>query len=282
MHAARKLSLRVRTRFRERVATLHGNRPADLAVFIHIPKTAGTSLIEYIQGCVGSRSSGRTVKMSELVRGKQIDEFSVRRARDARFCVGHISWSIVERIREDRNAYTFTVLRDPMERLWSFYNYLKAGEFPDSMIPPELFDLYKNARSWTPRQFVGSADERLLHMTDNIMVRQLGGSLQDGRGGGLRAPLLLQAAKQNLATIDHVGFTDTFDDDFAAITGALDLPSTAAVPRVKVSQPWLSTQAERRRSFESFTDSIGSDADWLVRWDMQLYRFARKLRHRES
>ena len=282
MHAARKLSLRVRTRFRERVATLQGNQPAELGIFIHIPKTAGTSLIEYIQGCVGSRSSGRTVKLSELVHGKPIDELSLRRAREARFCVGHISWQSVQRIRRHRHAYTFTVLREPMERLWSFYNFLKAGEFPDSMIPPELFDLYMDARSWTPAEFVGTRDERLLHMIDNIMVRQLGGSLQDDRAGGLHTPALLQAAKRNLATIDHVGFTDCFDDDFSAITSALDLPAAAAVPRVKVSQPWLKTRAERRRSFESFRDSIGNDADWLVRWDQQLYHFARKLKRRET
>jgi len=275
MSVSTKVSIRTKTEIRQRARILlAGEQPKNI-LFLHIPKTAGTSAMNYIQTCVGGRKSGNTVKLSEIVRGKAIDDGKLQRAKRARFCLGHISWSTVEQICQGRETYVFTVLRDPGQRLWSHYKFLNLDRVPRRSVPAEHVDLYEEVRNMSPLEFVSSEEPLLRHFTDNLMVRQLGGGMDDLSLSEIDGKQLLDAAMRNLTQLDYVGFVDTFDEDLQEIVKSIGLPPMKNVPRSNVSQPSLKNGDARASDFRQFESEVGSAIEPLVRWDQQLYDFAR-------
>src|SRR5271156_91048 len=106
-----RASLRIRhgsTRFRESVK---GTRDRPI-IFIHIPKTAGNSTVKYIQACVGEKFPRRhfMVHDNETKLGREED---IGRARKAQFAYGHMAWQAFEEIRNGRDVFSFTFMRDP-------------------------------------------------------------------------------------------------------------------------------------------------------------------------
>ncbi len=271
-----KIALRLNTRMREYTGKWRGGRAKRQIVFVHIPKTAGTSVADYMRLCVGGRSSGRTVVVrSEFRIGQGLDQDVCAKARSARFCTGHMTWPTAERICDREDAFIFTFLRDPRQRLFSLYSYLNGASFPQRYVPEGFEDLYASIPTMTASDFLTSHDPRLVQMTDNVMVRQLAGGmdrvdLDDGAGHEL-----LEAAKKAVTRLDYVGFTETFDHDFPEIAGRTNLPSPKRVPVVKVSRPHLTSQAERMQEFQRFEREVADAIEPLVRWDQQLYEFAR-------
>ena len=279
----RLLTLRAESRVREYTSRMRKGHPSKQIIFIHIPKTAGTTVFEYVKACVGGRNSGRTAKLSELSLSRDLDESKIQKARDARFCTGTISWPTVEKIVQGNHAFVFTFLREPYRRLWSLYNFLHGARYPQRMIPPEFRTLYDDITRMSAKTFFSSTDPQLLHMTDNAMVRQLGGNMKCLSVDEESGPNLVEAAQRNLSKLDYVGFTDTFAADFPRIVSLVDLPRLKEVPVIKVSRPELKSEADKSRAFDAFVDEVGPIIDPLVRWDQELYEFAeREYRDREQ
>jgi Sulfotransferase family len=269
-----KMSLRCETRIRELTSRWRTGAAPKRIIFIHIPKSAGTSVMDYFRTCIGSKKSGRTVKLDEFVLGKRIDDAAFERARRARYCTGHISWAAVEKIRDGSGDFVFTVLRDPRRRLWSLYNFLHGNAFPATMIPRELADLYADITHMSPREFLCARDERLRYIIDNVMVRQLSGNMPLIPDTQKQADPMLEAAKANIAKLDYVAFTETFDRDFVRIVEAVDLPPARQVPHAKKSVPTLKDATGIRDDFSVFEQETGDLIDPLAQWDQLFYDWA--------
>lgn len=83
-------------------------------IFLHIPKTAGQSIHSELVRVYGSNTISpiRThTQGASFVNGNDYKVFS-----------GHIDWDDIDKIGQNR--IVFTVLRDPLERMASFYFYL--------------------------------------------------------------------------------------------------------------------------------------------------------------
>ncbi len=119
-------------------AFISANRFADeLCIFIHIPKTAGSSLSTELDRMRPPYHNihrryfyGETVTFSSIEDeiATVIDSGDLATARS---CSGHFSWKQAEPIRAVRpDARAFTFLRDPVQRVISDYRYSRTPTHP--------------------------------------------------------------------------------------------------------------------------------------------------------
>lgn len=85
-------------------------------VFLHIPKTAGQTIHHALAAAVGGDSHVSPVRLQSQAEG------GVYMPAGYRLYSGHIDWVELETLPPDR--FVFSVLRDPKERVASFYFFL--------------------------------------------------------------------------------------------------------------------------------------------------------------
>lgn len=114
-------------------------------VFLHIPKTAGQTIVSEIRRIAGRQAMSPVRTHSEAPPDAQMP-------KGYRVHAGHIDWVDLETLPPDR--FAFSVLRDPRERIASFYFYLlrEAGK----LTPQEL---QKRERAGMRRMLKVSPDE---------------------------------------------------------------------------------------------------------------------------
>lgn len=192
-------------------------------IFIHVPKTAGSTVRAHLRVCLGSDGSGRSVGLTDVPFEDRPIETRLAAAQKAQLVHGHLDWHSVEHL--DRSeAFTFTFLRAPRDRLFSLYGFMTS--LPDWI--DERMERHKRlialCRGKTPQQLALSRDPVILAHVDNYMVRQLAGSVQDYPVAPEAWPQLLERAKRNMASLDFVGLQENFDRDFAHVLKELNLP----------------------------------------------------------
>lgn len=97
-----------------------GSRPLNPAknptiAFLHIPKTAGQTVVSEIRRVVGAAETSPVRTHTEVAEDAQLP-------LGYRFYGGHLDWVDLETLPENR--FSFTILRAPRERIASFYFYL--------------------------------------------------------------------------------------------------------------------------------------------------------------
>lgn len=96
-----------------------------MIIFFHIPKCAGQSVNLMIDHAIRMRAQ-RYHAPKSLVWDLAEDPIAFcERALDADYVTGHISLDMMDYIRSRVPAYTFTILRQPAERLLSNIKYLQ-------------------------------------------------------------------------------------------------------------------------------------------------------------
>lgn len=97
-------------------------------VFLHIPKTAGQAVHNALVQVVGGQDHVSPVRVREQAQaGRQMP-------KGYRLYSGHIDWTEMELLPKER--FAFTILRDPRERIASFYLYMR--KLAESCSPQEL------------------------------------------------------------------------------------------------------------------------------------------------
>lgn len=110
----------------------------ELCVFLHIPKTAGTSLSNELENL---RPPYINIHRKYFDHGEKVTFSRIEDEIDAvvnngalakaRSCSGHFSWSQAAPIRKARdNARFFTFLRDPVKRIISDFRYSRTPAHP--------------------------------------------------------------------------------------------------------------------------------------------------------
>lgn len=87
-------------------------------VFLHIPKTAGQTIHNAMSAMFGA------ARTSPVRVHSQAGDGAAQLPPGYAFYSGHIDWTALESLPSPR--FVFTVLRDPRERIASFYLYLEA------------------------------------------------------------------------------------------------------------------------------------------------------------
>ncbi|WBH16072.1 sulfotransferase family 2 domain-containing protein [Sphingomonas radiodurans] len=109
----------------------------ELCIFIHVPKTAGSSLsAELARMRRPYRNIHRQYFYGETVTFTRIEDEIAAVIDDgtiaaARSCSGHFTWDMAAPIRTARpDARAFTFLRDPIQRVISDYRYSRTPSHP--------------------------------------------------------------------------------------------------------------------------------------------------------
>jgi hypothetical protein len=242
-----------------------------VAVFIHVPKTAGTTVRSVIRTSEpGERN--RRPGPNVFKGGGGADPTTLEKLRDephalnldeVRVLLGHQPFGIsehLERAFPDREFRYFTFLRDPVERSISHY-------FEVLRQPRRVFDDGEPGEELAPlppsTTFHDAVEAGYLH--DNLHTRMLSGV----EPFGLVTDDMLERAKRNLRDrFALVGLTERLDESLVLVKQRLGFRSIlVASQRVNASRPRGSeVPAELRRAAERHN-----------RYDIELYRFARKL-----
>ena len=214
LHNYSRLSHRLRT----------GAWPPQI-VFLHVPKTGGSSVqMEFVKH-IGSNRSGRSALFDALY--VDPDEAQIAKAGSARYVGGHIDWATFERFRQP-GAYVFTVLRDPFDRLLSSYLYLT--NFPSSS---RWFAQIAHLQGMDIKDFLTSEDPIARVWSDNVIARQFGGSFR----AATLDEAVVDRSLAHLRSLSHVGFQHRLDEDLRAIATGGGIPAPARAGRENVTGP---------------------------------------------
>lgn len=223
------------------------------ALFLHLQKTAGTSIIH-----LAREHYGDSIVSHGDCWGKSPDQL-----HQIRFISGHIGYDFARSLMQGR--YTFTFLRDPAERILSMYYFCRTRD-------PEEFAIYKKAQELTFSEFLeaGLHDPLVRKNIWNNQVWQLahGYAHLDSRSiDDFGENDLLRLAKVHLAEFSHVGFTETFAADVVPILEALGFPRAKNMPKLNETpgRPEVSAQPPAVRDL----------LHRLTELDRELYLYAR-------
>jgi hypothetical protein len=135
---------------------------------------------------------------------------------------GHFGFDFAERFMPGR--YSFTFLRDPVERLLSYYSYCRGATRDEY----EINMLAHDNDAETFFRTAETASSKFASHMWNHQACQLasgwGASLvgkADIEPSGLPQDEILDRAKTNLARFDHIGLVEDFEIDNSAIFAAL-------------------------------------------------------------
>jgi hypothetical protein len=186
------------------------------AVFLHIPKTAGTSIVRLARRHYGRAnwcSHGATI-------GRESEEFKKKR-----FVSGHFGYDFARPLM--LNRYSFTFLRDPVDRILSFYYFCKTRD-------PNEFPAYKLVHENSLDRYLELAIESKQIPVWNFQARLLAYSWE--YLPEYTEDELVDMAIRHLGEFSHVGFTETFDHDVEKIVSGLGIVGVKRLNKSNVTR----------------------------------------------
>lgn len=173
-------------------------RSEFIAVFNHIPKTAGMSFCEFIKRNVGAR---RVVELYTADNRDRLHAFSQEEQLALSAIVGHLPISYFAYFEQAKALRHMTVLRDPVKRIASFYHYIRRQD--EHYLHRKIVD-----ENLSLAQFV---QQQLTLECDNLQTRYLCTSDLSGVPIGSCTKEMLAEAKQNLVErFAFVGVAESF------------------------------------------------------------------------
>ena len=243
------------------------NRPSARLYFLHIPKTAGTSVRHWLEDLFGAADWFPCYILDEVRR------FTRDEINRYRFFSGHFGWGFRDQL--DQPTPVVTWLRDPVARELSSYRYNRAHGATLRQVAREhgrgsWLDYYELQQRCSLSECCRS--ELYLGFSDNLQTRYLAGLFpsNDPLPVDERA---LDRARSRLQSLFFVGISEWMDASIELLCHRL-------------ACPWrpmnlnLNRSAREEDEAKLAAEWAGEDLEYLRdvnRYDQQLYEFARGL-----
>lgn len=174
--------------------------PLPLLTFVHIPKTAGTTLWLILQREYGPRG---VLRMDDTDEAAAFGALPLPQRRETRVLVGHFPLHIplpqsIQPPQSTQPPQCITVLREPLEQVLSHYCHVQRFAWEDG--------------ANTPLTLGGFLASELYHK-DNMQTRMLAGAEAMALPLGACDRDVFEQAKHNLTThVAVAGLTERFDE----------------------------------------------------------------------
>ena len=191
-------------------------------LFLHLPKTAGTSLRHALQEAYGTEAVSPHVNACFLQNNdlELLNRFT--------FICGHLSFSDAHRLFPD--AAIMTVVRNPIERCLSWYWYARSASI-ERIDDAEFLDV-QAAKHYEPETFFSLPSAVVFHNIHNRMTRQLGGHACDRH---INLEAAFKQAQITLKQCIWIGRQDQLDHDLQRLSRLFPKLSNQAMPRINVT-----------------------------------------------
>jgi hypothetical protein len=218
------------------------------AIFIHLQKTAGTSVVVELF---------KSYPDSTLSHGKFLTK-APEQVQKMRLIAGHFGYGYARQFMEDR--FSFTFVREPRSRIISFYKFCRSR-------PPSEGTIYQIARDHPLDRFLelGLEDTLVRDYLYNHQVWQLAAGWANPQGKtlqGYNPDTMLRDAMENSRSLSMVGVTEHADYDFRLILKGLGVSSSINLGRENTAS---------ETSNRSLSTSTRHRLDRLVELDDKLY-----------
>jgi Sulfotransferase family len=216
-------------------------------LFVHIPKTAGTSFRGAVADVLGSDA------ISPGFLASRLSEEDINRLDRYRVIAGHIS---IDDAAPFRNRHLLTILRNPTDRCLSWYYFARNHSAPGPT--PEV----RAAQECTVRDFFRLDRATIFRNIFNRQVRQLGGHVMNT---DIDLNVALYRAKTTLRDAAWVGRVETLPTDLARLRDRYLEFAEFELPNLNVTQ--------NRKSLDAVDPDIISQIRLLNAYDLDLYSF---------
>jgi hypothetical protein len=277
---------RIASRVRDTHQSL-GDFSAVRTVFMHIPKTAGTTVRRTLRANFPEKLTFPDTNWLGSYPANELSQY--------RLFMGHFTLHAIQHIPGEKRI--FTVLREPRERLLSFVRYKRAMLRND----PRTIDRLSSKVTGTAEAFFADAEVRKSRPVFNVQTRFLccitpdiakkfGLSKQAVKAFRFSSDIKLAAeiAKENLQNLAGFGLLEQFDEFMQHVLPTLDLKTPKEIEQSKVKRLNV-TQRIGHGGFERGEDvqepvkpviaseELQRSLDELVEGDQIVYDFAKEL-----
>ncbi|MGF1514704.1 MAG: sulfotransferase family 2 domain-containing protein [Elainellaceae cyanobacterium] len=195
----------------------------DQLCFIHIPKTAGTTLTSILDS---KFNRDRICPEHRLI---ELQEYSAEQIAAYRLFRGHFSYDIG--LLLPQAPYLVTMLRDPVERVISAYEFMKTC----IIIHPQAAATQQKARTLPLKDYIRDPD---VSGVVNAQTRQLAGRAWRGAARSAHSDWL-DAAQAHLEEFAFVGLTEQFNESMALLNYTFGWSPLQQVQRLMVGRKRL-------------------------------------------
>jgi hypothetical protein len=206
----------------EAAAVIAAKRPR--IVFLHIMKTAGSSIRQRLEDLAeGAPVWRRDVDgLPGAVGQEQLAPYRV--------VMGH--FTIRDALHVPAPRRIFTVLRDPVARIVSYYHFMHRHRA--DVVEARTMERARIARECTLDQFLAHPSPQVREGLQNVITRSLAGDFRvvgrdryaepwQADGQAISGPELLARALRNLFALDYVAFVERLEEDRPKLMKALGL-----------------------------------------------------------
>lgn len=252
----------LREQCRESIAIPDYDR--SVTVLIHLPKTGGTSLFNWLAESYSAKG-GVSLQVNDL-HGYTLEHLS-----KYDLIGGHFNYQTALALPRHRKTL-ITCFRNPVDRLLSLYRYYRSHPERKSLNPQ-----VRAAQMMSAEEFFNCDNILLSTATNNCYLHTFSDS-KDHAASANQKRELLKKVKDRLESVDEIVLTDSMDGSIGRLAGTLNFTSFGSLPRDNVTGI-IHAQHPSIQKAEAIRPSalLMQALEPLTDFDCEVYEFARKL-----
>ena len=235
-------------------------------VFLHIPKTGGTSLHEILV---------ENFRDEEICpeRFNRLEHWNSDDLAQFRFFSGHFDRGGLDRIPQQKSV--ISIFRDPKRRILSLYYFWRSHK--DAVIKRANLHGPRIAKQMPLLEFLRNRSDSVPQNIDNMLARTLLGKISIGRNGEYLCPKpeVLPRVTEYIERMAAFGIMEEFDESAQHILSTLGFPIPERIPHARNSESLNDPNLERIER-EPVTPEIEAELERLTEMDQQIYEYARR------